>query len=83
MYIKNMNNTNTTQTGRNEMTTGKGIQLAHGFEIVDITPKRDVWLERKRKVSTGQGYWKWEVDSYRIFWKDLNDEQKNQLLTYC
>ena len=65
------------------MKTGTGIKLAHGFEIVEITPDRDVWLERKRKVSTGQGYWKMEVVSYRIFWKDLNDEQKNQLLTYC
>jgi hypothetical protein len=65
------------------MRTGKGIQLAHGFEIVEITPERDVWLERKRTVKTGLGYLKNEVDSYRILWADLSDYQKNQLLTYC
>jgi len=65
------------------MKIGQAIQLAHGFEIVSITPERDVWLERKRKVSTGLGAWKWEVESFRIFWKDLNASQQQQLLTYC
>ena len=65
------------------MKTETGIKLAGNFEIVEITPERDVWLEKKRKVSTGQGYWKWEVDSYRILWNDLNEGQQQQLLSYC
>ena len=58
------------------MKTGTGIKLAHGFEIVEITPERDVWLEKKTKrlaqvkvVGNGK-------PRVTEFWKDLNDEQK-------
>ena len=61
------------------MKTGKGIKLAHGFEIVEIIPNRHDWLERKKT----HGWKTLETESYRILWNDLTVEQKNQLLTYC
>ena len=56
------------------MRTGKGIPLPHGFTIIEIQPKRDVWVE---KIINGK------VEEFRIFWADLNQAQKNQMLSYC
>ena len=51
-----------------------GIRLEQGYKIVEIQPERDVWLE---KTINGK------VESFRIFWSDLNKAQKDQMLLYC
>ena len=59
-------------------TDNKGIKLAHGFEIVQINPERDVWVEERYNGTSVK-----TVKTYRIFWNDLTAEQKANLLTYC
>ena len=56
------------------MGIGNGIPLPHGFTIIEIQPKRDVWVE---KIINGK------AEEFRIFWADLNQAQKNQMLSYC
>ena len=56
------------------MRIGNGIPLPHGFTIIEIQPERDVWVE---KIINGK------AESFRIFWVDLNQAQKDQMLSYC
>jgi len=61
--------------------TGIELLKAHlerGYDIVEINPERDVWIEERYNGTSLK-----TVKTYRIFWNDLTAEQKANLLTYC
>ena len=50
------------------------MKLKHGFEITEIEIGYQVWLEKTINN---------KIETFRILWNDLNQNQQLQLVEFC